>query len=338
MALLFMDGFDHYTTSDLFKKWNTGGAGTTVDSGQGRRSTGALRISNTGSFWGIGKAVSSESYVIGFALRFTDTNSGNAALWIDDSTGNTQCSIGLNGSNRLTLWRGYGSTVLATSTAILSPNTWYYIEWKVTIADSITADSCIVRINGVNEINLPAGTDVKNSSNAGGSTIRISGWTNNTYYDDMYVCDLTGTTNNDFLGDCRIDTIFPDAEGTYLQGTPSTGTTHYTLVDETTPNTTDYNSLANVNDRDSYGFANVASLASQQIYAVQVSAYTAKDDAGVISAAPFIRSGSVNLDGPTSGLSTDYIYMRQIAETDPNTSSQWTQTAINSAEFGVVVK
>jgi hypothetical protein len=52
-----------------------------------------------------------------------------------------------------------------------------------------------------------------------------------------------------------IDTasILPTGEGTYLTWTPSTGSTHYTLVDETTCNgTTDYVSTKVVNNRDSY--------------------------------------------------------------------------------------
>lgn len=46
----------------------------------------------------------------------------------------------------------------------------------------------------------------------------------------------------------------PFANGTYLQWTPSAGTTHYTLVDESVCNgTTDYNFTTTVGNRDSYG-------------------------------------------------------------------------------------
>jgi hypothetical protein len=54
--------------------------------------------------------------------------------------------------------------------------------------------------------------------------------------------------------------VTPSSEGNYLQWTPSTGTTHYTLVDETPCNgTTDYNSTGTTGNRDSYG-ASLASL------------------------------------------------------------------------------
>lgn len=54
--------------------------------------------------------------------------------------------------------------------------------------------------------------------------------------------------------------LLPSSDGVYLQWTPKTGTTHYTMVDETTCNgTTDYNSTDTVGNRDSYG-VNIASI------------------------------------------------------------------------------
>lgn len=46
--------------------------------------------------------------------------------------------------------------------------------------------------------------------------------------------------------------IMPSADGFYAQWTPSTGTSHFALVDETPCNTTDYNSTIVVGNRDSY--------------------------------------------------------------------------------------
>ena len=51
-----------------------------------------------------------------------------------------------------------------------------------------------------------------------------------------------------------------------------------------------------------------------------------------------IRSNSIDYDdsGQTIG-STDYVTKRLISETNPNTSSAWLYTEINSAEFGIKV-
>jgi len=51
-------------------------------------------------------------------------------------------------------------------------------------------------------------------------------------------------------------TLLPSSEGNYLQWTPSTGATHYTLVDESSCNgTTDYVRTTTVGQRDSYGIS-----------------------------------------------------------------------------------
>ena len=156
--------------------------------------------------------------------------------------------------------------------------------------------------------------------------------------DDFYMLDQSGSAPlNDFLGDCRIDTIYPSADGTYSDFTPSTGSTHYTLVDEATPNTTDYVSSSTVGNRDSYQFQDIAALSAQTIYGVQVNAAIVKDDAGARSAATFVRSGSSNSDGAGVGLSTSQTYISQIFTTDPNTGAAWTESAVNAAQFGTVV-
>ena len=43
MALRFVDGFDHYVTADITKKWNSNDGGTISASG-GRRSSGAVTV------------------------------------------------------------------------------------------------------------------------------------------------------------------------------------------------------------------------------------------------------------------------------------------------------
>lgn len=50
--------------------------------------------------------------------------------------------------------------------------------------------------------------------------------------------------------------LLPSSDGNYLQWTPKTGSTHYTMVDESSCNgTTDYNRTTTVGKRDSYGIS-----------------------------------------------------------------------------------
>jgi len=152
-----------------------------------------------------------------------------------------------------------------------------------------------------------------------------------TYIDDFYICDQTGSTNNDFLGDVRVDTLLPNGEGTHLDFTPSTGTTHYQLVDEAAPNTTDYNESGTAGQRDSYAMQDLASVTGS-IKGVQVAGAILKDDVGARSIKVGVRAGGTTSVGSTQALATTQIYYTAVHETNPSTSTAWTEAGVNGAE------
>lgn len=328
--LKFLDGFDHYATADVTKKW-TAISGSSVTIGAvGRRLSGQLRL---GSSSYITKTLpASAGWVIGFAFRAASLPAGAMSIISLLDNGTIQCSLRLNPDGTLSATGGGSSTV------VLSANAYYYIEWKVTIADSVPEGTCKVRVNGADVITIPAGQSVKATANAHANQIRLGNATTSPDidFDDLYVCDKTGTTNNDFLGDCRVDTQFPNADGAVTNFATSSGATHYTLVDEVTPNTTDYVDSANVGDRDLYEFTNLTSLGTSTVYGVQVSTAVQKDDAGSRSIAVTARSNGTNVDGATQALSTSQLFHSSIFETD-SAAVAWTQTSVDAAQFGIKV-
>ena len=333
--LIFADSFDHYATADITKKWTLHDA--TITATNGRRGSPSLRmiyVSSTAK--SAQKTLSAKaSWIVGFSYRPTvlpPTASAIICSWLDVST--VQCTLSLNTNGTLVLSGGGG-----TSTFALGANQEYYIEWKVTIADSITAGSCKVRVNGVDVITAPAGADMKATANATADGFRFGALNQQMTvdYDDLYICDQSGTTNNDFLGDIRVDTLFPNADGTYSQFTPSTGTNHSALVDEATPNTTDYNFALTPGLRDSYAFQDLPSLVSPIVYGVQVNAALLKDDAGNKQVALFTKTGAENSDGATFALGTSQTYVSQIFERNLNGTADWTQASVNAAEFGAKI-
>jgi len=339
MTLLFVDGFDHYATADIEKKWNTKNNTPTITA-NGRRSGGSFRT--TGNSQYVQKTFpTTSSWVIGFAFTCAalPTNAQGLAVLLD--AGTVQCDLRLNIDGTLSVTRSGTAVTGGTSSNAIAINTWYYIEWKVTIADSISANSCKVRVNGVDWLTVATSQDLKSTANASASQLRLgmstAGAPSSTDFDDLYVCNQSGSTNNDFLGDCRIDTLYPNGDGNYSDFTPSTGSTHYTLVDEVTPNTSDYNDGGTVGHRDSYAFGNLAAITSQTVYAVQVNAAILKDDAGSKSAATFARSVATNTDGAGTALGTSQTYVSQVFEQDPNAAAAWTESTVNAAEFGVIV-
>jgi hypothetical protein len=337
MTLLFMDGFDHYATADITKKWTATSSGA-INASSGRRGGGAFRVAlNTGT---VTKTLAATaSWVVGGAIKFTALPTSFAAELIALlDAGSLQCNVKLNVDGTLSVTRNGTALTDGTSVYTLSAGSFYYIEFKVTIANSIGAGTCKVRVNGVDVITVATGQDVQATANASANQVRYGTFGSATVdWDDVYICDQSGSTNNDLLGDVRIDTIFPTSDGNYAQFTPSTGTDHYALVDETAPNTTDYNDGAAVGDRDSYGLGNLSALTSQTVYGVQVNAATLKDDAGAKSAATFVRSSSTDGDGASVALGTSQTYISQVFETDPNGSIAWTETTVNAMEAGVKV-
>lgn len=339
MALIFMDGFDHWTTTNNLK-WDAR-SGATISTTGGRRGGGACLMSSSSSYLQrtlptpIGSIVCGAAFYVNSALPSSNT----ALFTLMDST-TAQCELRLTTTGALLISRN-GTTVYTAPTPAIVANTWNYIEWKVTIGS--TTGSSSVRINGssTDYINISS-VNLQATANSTATAFRLGTTTNlsDLYFDDFYLCDLTGTTNNNFLGDVRIDTLYPNADGTYSQSTPSTGTSRFALVDETSQaNTTDYVDLPSVGNKDTYGMTNLPSLASSTIHAVQVTSYCSKGDAGTArSVANMIRSGTTELEGTSSVLTTSYLWYPSIFVTDPNTSGAWSQTAVNNLEVGVVSK
>lgn len=342
MSLIFFDGFDHYTSSPT-GKWTSLSGSSMVSTG-GRRNSGYMRTGGafSGYQWDKNFSANKTTLIFGLAIKIADFGNPFDTCIIRLLDGTTsQCELGVSSTGALYVSRNnskfaYGDNVLSTST-------FTYVEWKVTIGSSGSSE---IRVNGnPTPYQTLSAINTQNTSNAYATKFTLGAYRyENTnyplyfYVDDFYVCDNSGSTANTFLGDVRVDTIFPNGEGTYLQGTPSTGTTHYTLVDETSPNTTDYVTVTTATNRDSYNLQDLQSLSSQSIYGVQVNAYTAKTDGNYKTAASFIKSGATILDGTEYAPATSYSFNTSLFDTDPNTSGAWTQSAVNSIEAGIVAK
>lgn len=339
MALLFFDGFDYYTT--FGQRWDyIQGGSMSFNAGGGRRGTTSFRSVGYGNYIGKHLGVSRSTFIIGMSFRNTNfgaTGSTQDFLGLNDDVGG-QISLAFNTSGNIVVRRGAGGTTIATSTNAMSNNTEYYIEWKITISDSSAADSCIVRVNGADWLNVAAGSDLKAQTGNTANKFFIGQLTSppssaDIHIDDLYVCDNTGATHNDFLGDCRVDCVFPGADGSNSQFIPSTGTSHFALVDETTPNTTDYNESNTVGHRDTYNMQDLAAVTGT-IYAVQTHVAALKADAGYRSLKSVVKSGSTTQTASPVALATSVAYDNQLFVNDPNTGAAWTESAVNAIEVG----
>ena len=330
MSLLFVDGWDHYALSDLLKKWSSGSAN--VLGAGGRRSTNCLTMyGNTSLTKNLSAAQA--SLIAGFAFQFPSALGQPFFAFRDN--GSTQVDFIVNNNGSISVRRGASTVLGTTALALVSMGSYFYFEAKVVFHAS--AGSVIIHLNGSEVLNISSVNTIA-TANATADQITLNTGLQTLMFDDLYVCNLLGSINNNFLGDCRVDSLFPTSDGNYAQFTCSTGSSHFTLVDETTPNTTDYNSDATVGHRDSYGYSDLPALTTQNIYGVQVCQASTKSDAGAKSTANFVRTGTTNSDSAAMVMTaTSQLYYLSIFETDPTTAVAWTESGINGMEAGVKV-
>jgi hypothetical protein len=332
--LEFLEGFDHYTNGTSppqAGKWDLGA--TPANHVAGRFGGLAARMINANLSLRTGQLTNQATRVIGFAVRWLTSYGTNTNPFVRFDDGTTvQVDLRLTAGRNIEVTRN--GTVLGTSSNSILLDTWYYLQFKVTIDNS---GSFEVRINDVNWVSA-SGVDTQNTANAYSNGVFFSNTGYDYYVDDLYILNSTGSVNNDFLGECRIHTVMPNGDGATTDFTPNAGITNYTQVDEIPPDgDTTYVSSSTPGDIDQYDFADITTTGS--IAGVQVVIDARKDDAGARQIAESCRSGGVDYTGAnTFTLSSDYFMgYRQIRELDPNTAAPWSVSGVNSAQFGVEV-
>lgn len=337
MSLRFIDGFDHYVTADIPKKWTSSAGGIAITAGQGRRGTASARSASDPIRYLTLTLDNQATWILGMAFRVTQLPSGTNTLFALLDGASLQTDVRLLAAGDLVVTRN--GTVLGTAPGILVVNAYMFLEWLVTIHN--TAGVSTVRLNGANILTLSS-LDTQQTANAFANVLRVGTTTGTGHFgtldmDDLYICDGTGSApHNTFLGDCRVDTLLPNADATPLQWTPSTGTTHYTLVDEASPNTTDYVSSSTVGQRDLYGVQDLTTVTGT-IYGTQLNLAVLKSDAGLRSVKTLIKSSASEVLGSAVALSTSQVYTRAVQASDPATSAAWTEAGVNAALFGAEV-
>lgn len=347
MTLLYVDGFDHLNEEYLdggyngaypnFKYENNGsdyGTGTGwLGSGYSIECVEAGNPTTTG----YSKSIPESTTVIaGFAYKIRLLGYGTEALIRFRRGALAQVTLVINAQGYLSLRRGgRDGTVLATSSRLITQETWVYIELKVTIGSS---GSFEIRMDG-ETVCSGSGVNTQALSDAGANCVAF-GWYSSSghfieYYDDLYICNGEGSVNNDFLGGCRIDVITPESDGNSTQWTPSTGS-NYDCVNEGVhaSSNTDNVSTYTTNNLDLYNFTTL-SFDPTTIRGVQLCAMGKRTSVQNRNIQLAARVNSTNYFSATQALeSTDRVRVH-VFETNPNTGSLWTKSEVGGAEFGI---
>ena len=217
---------------------------------------------------------------------------------------------------------------------------------QVAISQSIHALDSDSAAGSINAAAAPSsewtitGVDTKASTDSFETSwdmLRLSAWRSGdgTVIDDLYVCDGTGTTNNDFLGNIYVEGIDPNGDGNSTQLTPSTGS-NWQNVDESNPSDGDttYNTADANSETDLYTMTDLSETGD--ILGLQ-----AHVEVRVTSGNPRkiripVRQSTTTSEGSDLTIAgDDYGARRRILETNPHTASAWTKSEIDSVEVGI---
>lgn len=432
MAFLHAEGFEDSQISDLLARYS---GVSSIATGAGRNGGKALQVGSS-SYMEIYATIPATTEVFATVALSRDSKIGHFLKFGNEDGNSSHVKISVNSSGAIEVKNN--TNLIGSSAAGIVPATGY-TSFQVRVVISNTTGVVQVRVNGGTEnvIDL-ANVDTLFSTPAYITRVSLGDFNSGgpfgagVYYDDFAVWDTTGTVNNGWLGDLRIDTILPNGDGDTITMTPSstevsglgpylgsatvnnvTGgewdrgvstqsarflipdnttnqtnfavgntvkfadgqereitvvtasgqlfvsvegavldpalvgypniveayapavPTHYTLVDELPPSSTDYVYSNTVGAKDLFQMTNIPHTPTQ-VFGVVVTAQMRKDTIGTREGALVLRSNAVEADGPSVAPGTTGARYQHIFDTRPD-GGTWTTADIAAVQAGVKV-
>jgi hypothetical protein len=155
--------------------------------------------------------------------------------------------------------------------------------------------------------------------------------------DDIYILDDQGSSpNNDFIGECRIQTQFATGNGDLNQFSAVNAASNYQAVDDpVSDDDATFTRSGVVGAVDDYQMGTVALTGS--IFGVQVNVTQKKDDVGQRMIVPVIRSVNQTYPGTSVSCTSDYAVTSQIYPVEPHSTQAWTNALVNSIYAGIKI-
>jgi hypothetical protein len=164
----------------------------------------------------------------------------------------------------------------------------------------------------------------------GAFAVSTPGFASQQFIDDVIVTDnITGRVPEHYLV-ARV----PTSDSAPLTLTPSTGVTHFNLVDEIPPVDTDYNSTAVSGNEDFYGKQNLP-VGIVSVLALNVCARVTKDGA-LTQAEAALRNGATTVyDTPRiMPASPSFLDIQYLLDVNPDGGGPWSLATVNTAFIG----
>lgn len=340
MALQFINGFDYFDQTQKSRLFDYSLGGTSLIPG---RFGGRGYVFNNESGYLVKVLTASTTMVLGMALSFSYGDPTNPFLIFQDGTASrtspiTQVDVRVTNDGAFQFTRN-GSVIATSGPYLITFGSWNYMEVKVTISSS--GGVIILRLNGQTFM-TQTGLNTQTSGNNYVNQVRIQPFSASGNYnfriDDVCILDNSGPSpQNDFLGECRVQTQWPSANGDTNQFSTVGALTNYQAVDETiSDGDTSYVKSGTVGYIDDYTMGTVNLTGT--IYGVQVNLTQRKDDVGVRSICPVIKSGGTFYEGNAVACGSDYAVTQKIWPLEPYGAAAWTNASVNAMTAGIKIK
>lgn len=222
--------------------------------------------------------------------------------------------------------------LLGTSDICLTASAYPHIEVKV--LRHASAGTAEVRVNGDTVLSLTGlalGASDIGMVRIGSEYRTTSQATPSNRYKDFVYWDGSGTAGNTFQGSVAVRDLYTDAD-IALNWTPSTGTTGWDLIDETTINDADYiEADSSPPDPAKFSLTNLPDDVTS-VKALIPIIRAKKTDGGTCNVQVGVTPNNTNWDdGDDRPMTTAFTYWWDVSHVSPATSAPWTPSEVNAA-------
>lgn len=335
MAIIWMDGFDHYGVGSVGRDHMRNGAyaeaNLSVAQNVGPGGSGnAVQLSVDG---GLRKVLPGARSAVGIGERIycvsglPGVNYAMKIMEFRDSANLRLFTVYVQSTGSIVITANEANPPIAQTDPVIVPQSWQHVE--VFIKFSAGSGEIRINVNG-----LPVyDADGLNTTSASVSQVFWGNQTGTTnyYMRDLYIWDTTGDDNNSGMqGDRQVITTFPVEDGANQDWTPSTGVTGWNILAQNPPNDTTWVEALLDGDLSDYVMGDIDTDITS-ISAVRLAARMKKSDAGIGTVKLGVSVSTDIAEGAETAISTEFIYYSAIFEKDPHTDGRWSPTGVNNA-------
>lgn len=339
MALRVISGFDYFDETQIARVTPYYSNGTSIAPGRfGGRAWGWNDESGFVSF----TTPNASTIIMGVAFQMAYGDPTNPFIVFQDATTSlvspiTQIDIRVTSDAAFQITRN-GSLMATSLPNLFTFGFWNYLEIKVYVHN--TNGYVQIRLNGQTYLNQTS-LDTQYTGNNYINMVRFQSFAASGLFDiridDIYICDDTTSLNNDFRGECRVQTQYPIANGDQNDFQAIGAGTNYQAVDESpADDDVSYVRSGVVGDIDNYDMGDIDLTGT--IYGVQLNVTHRKDDVGTRTITPTIKSNGTYFEGNLFNCGSDYTVAQKIWEQEPDLLATWTNTSVSDIKAGLKIK